>query len=83
MREYRRRTLHFHLDCRRPEPIRLSAVSGAPGRRPSLAETLRDRLHARPLESNVDREALVRLGLKYLRDAEDVVAPAAVGEDDP
>lgn len=83
LREYRRRTLHFHLDCRRPEPIRLSAVSGAPGRRPSLAETLRDRLHARPLESNVDREALVRLGLKYLRDAEEVVAPAAVGEDEP
>ena len=83
LRDYRKRALHFHLDARRPEPIRLSAVSGAPGRRPSLAETLRDRLHARPLESDVDREALVALGLRYLRDAEDVVVPTAVGEDEP
>ena len=83
LRDYRKRALHFHLDARRPEPIRLSAVSGAPGRRPSLAETLRDRLHARPLEENVDREALVTLGLKYLRDAEDVVATTAVGEGEP
>ena len=83
LRGYRKRALHFHLDARRPEPIRLAAVSGAPGRRPSLAETLRDRLHARPLESDIDRESLVALGLQYLREAEDVVTPAAMGEDEP
>ncbi|MBI2797240.1 MAG: DNA repair exonuclease [Gemmatimonadetes bacterium] len=82
LRDYRKRALHFHLDARRPEPIRLTAISGAPGRRPSLAETLRDRLHARPLEADIDREALVALGLQYLREAEDVVAPAAVGEEE-
>ena len=76
-------TRDFNLDVRRPEPIRLSAVSGAPGRRPSLAETLRDRLHARPLESDIDREALVALGLQYLREAEDVVVPATASGEEP
>ena len=69
LREYRRRALHFHLDTRRPEVIRQSA-SGAPGRRPSLLETVRDKLWSRPLPAEVDRGALVELGLRYLREAD-------------
>ena len=42
----------------------------APGRRPSLAETVREKLRARMLESDIDREALVSLGLHYLAEAE-------------
>jgi DNA repair exonuclease SbcCD nuclease subunit len=77
IREYKRRALHYHLDTRRPEIIRSSA-SGAPGRRPSLAETVRDKLRDRLLPSDVDRERLVELGLRYLREAEQAEATAAV-----
>ena len=69
LREYKRRALHFHLDTRRPEILRTS-VSGAPGRRPSLAETVREKLSTRLLSSDVDRAALVALGLKYLEEAD-------------
>lgn len=70
LREFRRRALHFHLDTRRPEIIR-SVGHGAPGRRPSLADFVRDKLRDRVVPSDVDRNALVDLGLRYLRDAED------------
>ena len=83
LRELQRRALHFHLDTRRPEVIR-RAESGAPGRRPSLADMLRDSLRGRVLTSDIDREALVDLGLHYLREAEHVSAvrdrPTAVEE---
>jgi hypothetical protein len=69
IREYRRRALHFLLDTRKPEIIRTSA-SGAPGRRPSLADVVREKLSARALEADVDREQLVALGLHYLSLAE-------------
>jgi exonuclease SbcD len=69
LREYKRRALHFHLDTRRPEILRTS-VSGAPGRRPSLAETVREKLSTRLLSSDVDRAALVALGLRYLEEAD-------------
>ncbi len=69
LREYRRRALHFQLDARRPEVHRTSAA-GAPGRRPSLVEIVRDKLRNRPIQSDVDREALVELGLRYLREAD-------------
>ena len=70
LREFRRRALHFHLDPHRPEIIRSSA-HGAPGRRPSLAEFVRDKLRERVLSPDVDRETLVDLGLRYLKDAEE------------
>jgi exonuclease SbcD len=70
LREYRRRALHFQLETRRPETIR-SFGRGAPGRRASLEEVVRDKLRERMLMGDVDREALVGLGLKYLKDAED------------
>lgn len=69
LREFQRRALHFHLDSRRPEVIRTSA-SGAPGRRPSLADTLRESLRSRVLTSEIDRERLIALGLRYLAEAE-------------
>jgi exonuclease SbcD len=74
LREYKRRALHFHLDPRKPEIVRPLSVSGAPGRRPSLAETVRTQLETRLVASDVDRGALVELGLHYLREAEAVVA---------
>jgi exonuclease SbcD len=70
LREYRRRALHFHLDTRRPEIIR-HVGHGAPGRRPSLADFVRDKLRERLVASDVDRDALVELGLRYLKDAEE------------
>jgi exonuclease SbcD len=76
LREYKRRATHFHLDTRRPEILRHSG-SGAPGRRPSLADTVRDKLRTRLLPSDVDREALVALGLHYLDEADSVLTEGA------
>ena len=70
LREFRRRALHFHLDTRRPEMIR-SVGHGSPSRRPSLADFVRDKLRERVVTGDVDRDALVHLGLKYLREAEE------------
>ena len=52
LRDLQRRALHFHLDTRRPESVRRE-VSGSPGRRPSLADTLREALRARDRKSVV------------------------------
>jgi DNA repair protein SbcD/Mre11 len=76
LREFRRRALHFHLDTRRPEIIR-SVGHGAPGRRPSLADFVRDKLRERMVPADVDRDALVDLGLRYLKDAEERDSPSA------
>ena len=76
LREYKRRALHFHLDLRRPEPTRRSG-QGAPGRRPSLAEVVKDKLQTRTLTSDIDRDRLVDLGLRYLREAEQAEMAAA------
>lgn len=69
IREYKRRAMHFLLDPRRPEVHRAS-ISGSPGRRPSLADLVREKLQARVLPGELDREALVALGLHYLAEAE-------------
>ena len=73
LRELKKRALHFHLDTRRPDVVRLQA-SGSPTRRPSLLETVQEKLRSRILPSDVDREALVALGLHYLREADAVAA---------
>jgi DNA repair protein SbcD/Mre11 len=73
LRDYKRRALHFHLDARRPEVVRLVA-SGAPMRRRSLLETVEERLRTRTLTPDLDRDALVALGLYYLREAEPAVS---------
>lgn len=76
LREFKRRALHFHLDTRRPEVARHSG-SASPGRRPSLQEVVREKLQSRLLESDIDRDALVELGLRYLREADTHTAPPA------
>lgn len=72
IREYRTEALHFHLDARPPR-VERRAGSGAPGRRMTLPEELESFLKDRfNLESGaVDREALIELGLRYLREAEE------------
>jgi len=69
IREFKRRALNFHIDFRRPDVLRLHAT-GAPGRRPSLADMVREKLLARPLDSKIDRGALVDRALAYLAEAE-------------
>lgn len=69
IRELKRRALHFNLDGRRPDAT-LRSASGAPARRPSLADTVREKLESRPLPPSVDRTTMVRLGLDYLREAD-------------
>lgn len=79
LREYQRRALHFVLDARRPSVVRTAtAESGAPGRRPSLADTLREALRSRVLTSDIDRDRLVALGEHYLREAEQDMAVRGV-----
>ena len=80
LREFKRRALHFHLDTRRPEVVRLSGHAG-PGRRPSLADVVREKLMSRVLESDIDRRELVALGLRYLSEAESTVGAAPIGVD--
>jgi DNA repair protein SbcD/Mre11 len=75
IREYKRRALHFHVDARKPEPARRSA-SGGPVRRPSLADTVREKLQTRVLNDDLDRTTFVELGLKYLQDADLAAASA-------
>jgi len=69
LREYKRRALHFHLDTRRPEILRLT-TSGAPGRRPTLMQTVESYLSRRMMDAEIDRTALMRLGLHYLQEAD-------------
>jgi DNA repair exonuclease SbcCD nuclease subunit len=79
LREFKRRALHFHLLAYKPD-VQRHDVGGAPGRRPSLPDIVREKLRTRLLPSDVDREALVALGLRYLEEADAVVAvePALV-----
>jgi exonuclease SbcD len=76
LREYKRKALQFHLDTRRPDIVRPDQGYAAPGRRASLADTVRDKLRSRMLTENIDREALVELGLHYLREADLVAGPS-------
>ena len=82
LREYRKRALNFQLDPRRPESIRITA-SGAPARRQSLADTVREKLRARPLPSDIDRDALVALGVDYLNEAEQLETAPSLGSEAP
>ncbi|PYP23935.1 MAG: hypothetical protein DMD51_12650 [Gemmatimonadetes bacterium] len=65
IRQYKARALNFHLDVRRPEPQRVVGV-GAPGRRQTLPDTLREFLGRRPLDADLDRDEFVRMGVEYL-----------------
>jgi hypothetical protein len=81
LRDLQRRALHFQLDVRKPEAVRVER-SGAPGRKASLADTLRESLRARNLPNDVDRDGFVALGLRYLEQAEESEpAPVVPGSD--
>jgi exonuclease SbcD len=76
IREYKRRALNFHLDLRRPEATRTS-VSGSPGgHRPSLNEIVREKLMGRPLDADIDRDALVTRAMGYLDEAQAAPVPS-------
>lgn len=70
LREYKRRALHFQLDTRRPELVPRDSASGAPGRRATLQDAVQGYLARRTIDPDLDRGALVELGLRYLRDAD-------------
>ena len=78
LREYRRRALHFQFEARRPDPTH-RAASGGPGRRPSLAEVVRDKLQSRELPPGVERAEFVALGLDYLARADALAAETPSG----
>ena len=75
IRDYKRRALSFQLDLRRPEALRLHGT-GAPGRRPSLNEIVREKLLARTIDPDVDRAALVERAMAYLDEAQTVAMPS-------
>ena len=79
IREYKRRALNFQLDLLRPEATR-SHASGAPGRRPSLNDMVREKLASRPLDADIDRGALIDRAMKYLDEAQAIAPTAAVIE---
>jgi exonuclease SbcD len=81
LREYKKRALSFILDFRRPEATRRQAA-GAPARRPSVSDVVREQLTTREIPSDLDRARLIDLGMKYLDDAETLqpAAPAATAE---
>lgn len=79
LRDLKKRALHFHLDTRRPELLRTAVGQGSAGRRPSLTDTVREKLQGRPLPADIDRERLVERGLYYLSEAEQRDAVVAVG----
>lgn len=80
LREYKRKALSFHLDTRRPDAVRRDAA-GAPSRRPSVADVVREQLTTRSIPADLDRERLVELGMKYLADADAFpTATAAISE---
>lgn len=69
LRDYKRRALHFQLDVRREE-LSVRVGQGAPGRRLSVADVVREQLTHREIPADLDRESLIELGLKYLAEAE-------------
>ena len=69
LRDYKRRALSFQLDTKRPDILRQTGA-GAAGRKASLTDTVREWLWARTIPPDVPREALVDLGLGYLKQAE-------------
>jgi DNA repair protein SbcD/Mre11 len=77
LREYRQLALHFDLDTRKPDIVRRD-VSGAPGKRPTLADLLRESLRNRVLTSDIERDRLVELGSHYLREAEQATTARAL-----
>lgn len=68
IRGYKARALHFQLDIRRPEE-RYRVGVGAPSRRQTLTENVRDFLSRRLLDADVPRDEFVRTGVEYVEQA--------------
>ena len=75
LRGYKARALNFQLDVRRPEEHRTVGM-GAPGRRQTLPETVREFLGHRPLDAELDRPTFVRLGVEYVETSAGEEPPA-------
>ncbi len=75
IRAYKSEALHLNLDIRRPEVHRTVGL-GAPGRRQTLPELVREFLSNRPLPAELDREAFVRLGEELMDSVERDLAGA-------
>jgi hypothetical protein len=75
IRAYKSEALHLHLDIRRPEIHRIVGV-GAPGKRQTLPELVREYLRGRPLPAELDREEFVRLGEELMDSVERDLAGA-------
>jgi len=69
LRAWKDRALHFHLDPRRPPPQRTVGVGGIATPRQTLPEIVRSYLTQRPLAADLDRDAFLTLGMKYVDDA--------------
>lgn len=69
IRAWKASALHFHLDLRRPLRNRTTGV-GAPGRRQTLPEVVRDWLSDRVLPGEIDRERFVARGVELVEQAE-------------
>jgi exonuclease SbcD len=70
IRAAKARALHLQLDFRRPESERSIGV-GAPGRRQTLPDLVREYLQRRPLPERLSRERFVSLGVDLLADPDD------------
>jgi exonuclease SbcD len=75
IRAYKTDAMHFALDIRRPDVHRTVGV-GAPGRRQTLPEMVRDYLGRRPLPAELDRAAFVELGAALMDTVERELAGA-------
>lgn len=75
IRSLKAQALHFRLDLRRPEIHRTTGV-GSPGRRQTLPELVSSYLERRPLPSELDRDAFVRLGRELMESVERDLAGA-------
>jgi DNA repair protein SbcD/Mre11 len=65
IRQFKARALHFQLDLRRPAEGYHVGI-GAPARRQTLPETVRDFLSRRLLDAEISREEFVRIGVEYV-----------------
>jgi DNA repair exonuclease SbcCD nuclease subunit len=68
VRAFKAQALHFQLDLRRPEE-RYHVGVGAPARRQTLPETVRDFLSRRLLDADVPRDEFVQTGVAYVEQA--------------
>jgi hypothetical protein len=69
VRAWKAEALHFHLDLRRPI-VNPSAGVGAPGKRQTLPDLVRDWLSRRMLAGDIDREQFVARGVDLVERAE-------------